>query len=41
MDAHQALLPEWQRILHPPLEPDANRLSEESRAEGKPEPQKF
>jgi hypothetical protein len=28
MNAQQALLPEWQRILHPPLEPDANRPSE-------------
>ena len=28
MDAHQALLPEWKRILHPPLEPDANRPTE-------------
>jgi hypothetical protein len=41
MDAHQALLPEWKRILHPPLEPESNRLSEESRAEGKSDPQKL
>jgi hypothetical protein len=41
MDAHQALLPEWKRILHPPLEPESNRLSEEPRAEGKSDPQKL
>jgi hypothetical protein len=41
MDAHQALLPEWKRILHPPLEPDSNRLSEESRAEGQSTPPKL
>jgi hypothetical protein len=28
MNAQQALLPEWKRILHPPLEPDANSPSE-------------
>jgi hypothetical protein len=38
MDAHQALLPEWQRILHPPLEPEPSRLSEEPRAEGDSDP---
>jgi len=37
MDAHQALLPEWKPILHPPLEPE-NRLPDESRAEGKSDP---
>jgi hypothetical protein len=41
MDAHQALLPEWKRILHPPLEPESDRLSEESPAEGKSDPQKL
>jgi hypothetical protein len=41
MDAHQAVLPEWKRILHPPAEPESNRLSEESRAAGKPDPQKL
>jgi hypothetical protein len=39
MDAHQALFPEWQQILHPPPEPESNRLSEESPAEGKSDPQ--
>ena len=28
MDAHLALLPEWQRILHPPPEPESNRTSD-------------
>ena len=28
MDSQQALLPEWKHILHPPLEPDANRPTE-------------
>jgi hypothetical protein len=41
MDAHQAVLPEWKRILHPPPEPESNRLSEESRAAGRPDPQKL
>lgn len=41
MDAHQALLPEWKPILHPPLEPESNPLSDESRAEGKSDPQKL
>jgi hypothetical protein len=41
MDAHQALLPEWKPILHPPLEPESNRLSEDSRAKGKSDPQKL
>jgi hypothetical protein len=41
MDAHPALLPEWKRILHPPLEPESDRLSEESRAAGKSDPQKL
>jgi len=39
MDAHQARLPEWKLILHPPPEPESNRLSEEPRAEGKSDPQ--
>ena len=41
MDAHQAVLPEWKRVLHPPLEPDSNRLSEESQTEGRSDPQKL
>jgi len=41
MDAQLALLPEWKRILHPPLEPDSDRLSEESQAAGKAVPQKL
>ncbi len=41
MDAHQALFPEWKRILHPPPEPESNRLSEGSRVEGKSDPQKL
>jgi len=41
MNAQQALFPEWKHILHPPLEPDSNRLSEESRAAGKENPQKL
>jgi len=41
MDAHLAHLQEWKRILHPPPEPEANRLSEESRAEGMSDPQKL
>jgi len=28
MDAHQALLPEWQPILHPPLEPESNHVAD-------------
>jgi hypothetical protein len=39
MDAHQVLLPDWKRILHPPPEPESNHLSDESRAEGKSDPQ--
>jgi len=35
MNAQQALLPEWQHVLHPPLEPDSNRPSNESPAAGK------
>jgi hypothetical protein len=38
MDAHQVLLPDWKRILHPPPEPELNHLSE-SRAEDKSDPQ--
>lgn len=41
MDAHQALLPEWRRVLHPPPEPESNRLSEQSRTEGKSDLQKL
>jgi hypothetical protein len=41
MDANQALLPEWKRILHPPPESESNRLSDESRAEGQSTPQKL
>lgn len=41
MNAQLALLPEWGRILHPPLEPDSDRLSEEPRAAGKTDPQKL
>jgi hypothetical protein len=41
IDAHQALLPEWKRILHPPPEAESSRLSEESRAAAKPDPQKL
>ena len=41
MDAHQALLPEWKPILHPPLELDSNHLSEQSQAAGKSDPQKL
>jgi hypothetical protein len=41
MDAHQAVLPEWKHVLHPPLEPDSNRLPEQSRAEGKSDPQQL
>ena len=40
MNAQLALLPEWKRILHPPLEPDSDRLSEDSRATDKADPQK-
>jgi hypothetical protein len=41
MNAQQDLLPEWKLILHPPQEPDSERLSEESRASGKADPQKL
>ena len=41
MDAQLAALPEWQPVLHPPLEPDSHRLSEETRAAGKADPQKL
>ncbi len=41
MDAHQALLPEWQRILHPPPEPEASHLSKESQADGRADPRKL
>jgi len=41
MDAHQAVLPEWRLILHPAPESEPNRLSEDSRAAGKPDPQKL
>jgi hypothetical protein len=40
MNAQLARLPEWKQILHPPLELDSNRLSEESLATGKEDPQK-
>jgi hypothetical protein len=41
MDAQQSLLPEWKHVLHPPLELDSDRLSEESQARGKSDPQKL
>ena len=41
MDAHVALLPEWQRVLHPPPESDSNGLSEESRAAAKSDPHRL
>jgi hypothetical protein len=41
MAAHQAVLPEWRRILHPPQQPESNRLSGEPRAAGNPDPQKL
>jgi hypothetical protein len=40
MNAQRALLPEWQRLLDAPQEPDSNRLSEESQAPAKTNPQK-
>jgi hypothetical protein len=39
MDAHQASLPEWKRILHPPPESESNQLPGESGAKGKSDPQ--
>jgi hypothetical protein len=41
MDAHQALFPEWKRILHPQPEPESNRLSGESHAAGNSDPQRL
>ena len=41
MDAQQSLLPEWKHVLHPPPELDSSRLSEESQATGKSDPQKL
>jgi hypothetical protein len=40
MDAHQPLLPEWKRILHPPPDSESNRLSVESRTKGESDTQR-
>jgi len=39
MDAHQPLLPEWKRILHPPLDSESSRLPVESRTKAEPDTQ--